>query len=145
MVVDGLATQLTDYSTVLLFVGLVAVFVVGYKLMQAVVDTFLVSVTSGVFFVAMSYLGLAPAISVPRILLFMVLGTALYLLYSSMSVVARVVSAVSSALWSIMTGVAGLVSTVGGWIGGLFNGSENDDGGRAKKQKKIILDESDDE
>lgn len=84
---ETVLTELQAGNNILLFVILIILFVVGYKLLQAVIRIGLISVLSGVFLVVMDFIGLGPKVTVERFILFMVLGTGLFILYSSVATV----------------------------------------------------------
>lgn len=130
-------------TSIALFVGLIVVFVIGYKVLQAVMEVFLIAITSGLFYIAMSYVGIAPGLSVVHVLLFMVLGTALYLLYASLGFVAGVISSVVQGGWWVVVKLGETVRSVISWTADLFN-DDSSDNESSKRQKKIILDESED-
>lgn len=117
-------------SSVLLFLTLVALFIVAYRVLQAVINTAIVTVLSGVFFVVLDFIGLGPAITVNRIMFFMVLGTALFILYSS---IATVITTSSTLL--------GALQRIWGWARTPFDRG-GDDG---EKEKEIVLEELQDD
>ncbi|MFB6213858.1 MAG: hypothetical protein ABEJ07_04835 [Candidatus Nanohaloarchaea archaeon] len=71
----------TDATAVVLFLLLVASFVIAFKVMQMVFETILVSVLSGLFYVGMVYFFGYP-MNLERVLLFAFLGATLYMAYS---------------------------------------------------------------
>lgn len=80
-------TAQVEGSNLFLFIVLVMLFVIGYRVLQAVIKLAMVSVMSGIYFVALNVFGFGPAITIDRILLFMILGTGLFITYSSIATV----------------------------------------------------------
>ncbi len=72
-------------NNILLFVVLILLFIIGYKLLQTVLRLGLIAVMSGLFLVALDVIGIGPGVTVDRFILFMVLGTGLFILYSSIA------------------------------------------------------------
>lgn len=72
-------------SNVLLFILLILLFVIGYKLLQTVIRIGLIAVLSGLFLIALNTVGVGPAVTLDRFILFMVLGTGLFILYSGIA------------------------------------------------------------
>lgn len=116
-------------SNVLLFLALVVLFIVAYKVLQAVINTAIVAVLSGVFLIVLDVVGLGPAVTVNRFMFFMVLGTALFILYST----------VATAITTSAT-MVGALRRVAGWARTPF-----DRGGGDNKEKEIVLEELQDD
>ncbi|MDY6769741.1 MAG: hypothetical protein SVU88_02090 [Candidatus Nanohaloarchaea archaeon] len=117
-------------NNVLLFILLAALFVVAYKVLRAVINTAIVAALSGGFLVALDYIGIGPAVTVNRFMLFMVLGTGLFILYSTLATVLRTTSSLVGALrklWGVMSGP--------------FQREKQ----AAEKEKEIVLEELKDE
>lgn len=136
---------LLEGNNVILFIILIVLFVVAYRLLQAVINTAIVAVLSGVFLVALDFVGIGPGVTVNRFILFMVLGTGLFILFSTMATVARTSSTLYGASKKLIQMViapfrwiSGLFRKIGGLIGG-------DDGGGRRKERNIVLEEVDDE
>lgn len=136
-------------SNIFLFLVLIMLFVVGYKILQAVIRLGMVSILSGVFLVVMNAVGLGPAVTVDRFLLFMVLGTALFIGYSMLFTAIRTAS-----------GVLDLLSTLGHWFLKPFKHhrekslrkelkalkeKQRESSDASTKEKAIVLDEVDDD
>ena len=121
-----LLSNLLQANNILLLIILVAVFVVGYKVMQTVVQLLLISITSGGFMVALSYLGMGPKINLSNIFAFMIIGVSLYLIFSSIQLVSSIIESIWSTVKSIIPSGKGKKKSEG-------------------NQKKIILTESEDE
>lgn len=71
-----------ELTTIALLLGLVAVFYVAYKLMEMVFQTIIISIMSGGFYTAFSFLfleGIPPFID---ILMFALLGSVLYIIFT---------------------------------------------------------------
>lgn len=115
-------------SNILLFIVLIALFVVAYKVLRAVINTAMIAVLSGVFLVALDFVGLGPRVTVNRFMFFMVLGTGLFILYSALATVIRTSSS-----------LAGALKTIGGWLAKPFR--HPDENGSADKEKEIVLEE----
>lgn len=136
---------LLEGNNVILFIILIVLFVVAYRLLQAVINTALVAVLSGVFLVALDFVGIGPGVTVNRFILFMVLGTALFIVFSTMATVART----SSTLYGAAKKLLGMALKPFTWlaaiirkISGLFGGGE--DAGQ-RKERSIVLEEVDDD
>lgn len=71
-----------EVTTLALLVALVAVFFIAYKLMEMVFQTITISVMSGGFYAAFSYLFLGGLPSIMDILLFALLGSVLYIVFT---------------------------------------------------------------
>lgn len=112
-------------SNILLFLALVVLFIVAYKVLQAVINTAIVAVLSGVFLIVLDVVGLGPAVTVNRFMFFMVLGTALFILYST----------VATAIMTSAT-MVGVLRRIAGWARKPF-----DRGGEDNKEKEIVLEE----
>jgi len=156
MVADIAATLLEANNIVLLLI-LFALFIVGYKLMRAVMDLVLIAIFSGLFFFAMGYVGIGPEFTVTRFILFMALGVGAYMAYTTLSTAKQAVEI----LWTILTFLAGLLTDIVGavhdMVGSLIDsgdgetpvstgGSPDDSGSSSSgsKEKMAILQEVDD-
>jgi len=121
-----LLSSLLQANNIVLLIVLVTVFIIGYKVLQTVVQLLLISLTSGGFMVALSYLGMGPKINLSNIFSFMIIGVSLYLIFSSI----QLVSSIMGSIWSTVKSII-------------------PSGNRKKKsegnQKKIILTESEDD
>ncbi|MFT4868823.1 MAG: hypothetical protein ACI83Q_000436 [Colwellia polaris] len=71
-----------EITTLALLVGLVAVFYIAYKLMEMVFQTITISIMSGGFYAAFSYLFLGGLPSLMDILFFALLGSVLYIVFT---------------------------------------------------------------
>lgn len=98
--IEELLTNM-EGSNLLLFIVLILLFIVGYKILQAVISLGMVAVLSGVFFVSLSILGLGPEVTVDRFILFMVLGTGLFIVYSSLATAMKTTGSVVGLLTKI--------------------------------------------
>lgn len=131
MAIQDVVSTLLQSNNIVLFIILIVVFVVAYKILKAVIEIGLIAVTSGVFFAVISYLGIGPEITVSNFLTFMILGVALYITYSSLN-------ALSKLFGKIWGGVKTVVSTI-----------TSDDGGGSGEtsttEKKVILKEAKDD
>jgi len=85
-------------NNVLLFIILILLFVIGYKLLQTVVRLGLIAILSGVFLVVLDMVGVGPAVTIQRFILFMVLGTGLFIFYSSLATALTIFDKLSSIL-----------------------------------------------
>lgn len=158
MVADIAATLLEANNLVLLVI-LFALFIVGYKLMRAVMDLFLIAIFSGLFLFAMAYVGIGPEFTVTRFILFMAIGVGSYMAYTTLSTAKKGVEI----LWKILTFLAGLLKDIAGtvrdMVGSLIDraggdgastpstsgGGGTDDGSSGSKEKMAILQEVDDD
>ncbi len=125
MALEDVIISQVQGSNIVLFIILVVLFVVAYKVLRAVINTGIVAVLSGVFLVVLDLVGLGPAVTVNRFLFFMVLGTGLFILYSTIATVIRT-----------STTLMGALRRMGGW---LHRGGDGDDDGG--KEREIVLDE----
>lgn len=71
-----------ELTTLALLVALVAVFFVAYKLMEMVFQTIIISVMSGGFYAAFSYLFLGGLPAIMDVLMFALLGSVLYIVFT---------------------------------------------------------------
>jgi hypothetical protein len=71
-----------EVTTLALLVGLVAVFYIAYKLMEMVFQTITMSILSGAFYTAFSYLFLGGIPGFVDILMFSLLGSVLYIVFT---------------------------------------------------------------
>ncbi|MFB6295187.1 MAG: hypothetical protein ABEI97_05480, partial [Candidatus Nanohaloarchaea archaeon] len=107
--IQGFLISQIQGNNIVLFLLLIVMFVVAYRVLRAVINTAIVAALSGVFLIALDIVGLGPRATLNRFLFFMVLGTALFLLYSGVATLIRTSS-----------GVIGALKTVGGWIADRF-------------------------
>lgn len=136
MVLDVLITDIATLQNLALIAVLIALFVVGYKLMQTLIQTGLIAILSGVFLVALNMIGLGPEVTISRFLTFMVLGIALYMLYSSLQFLHTALSFV----WNILKKIFSLIRMP-------FKGDGSSGSSRTQKrnkEKEVILKEMDD-
>lgn len=136
MVLDMIVSELASLQNLALIAVLIALFLVGYKLMQTLIQTGLIAILSGVFLVALNIVGLGPEITISRFLTFMVLGIALYMLYSSISMLNSVLSFV----WGFIKKIFNLLRTPFKNSGSSTSTSSS----RNSKEKEVILKEVDD-
>lgn len=118
-------------NNILLFILLVVLFIVAYRVLRAVVNTAIVAILSGSFLVVLDYLGIGPAVTVNRFMLFMVMGTALFIVYSAAATVIRTTS-----------GVLGLTRRMAGWVTVPVRKRKKK---KPAKEKEIVLEELKDE
>ncbi len=71
-----------EATTLALLVGLVAVFYIAYKLMEMVFQTITMSILSGAFYTAFSFLFLGGIPGLVDILMFSLLGSVLYIVFT---------------------------------------------------------------
>ena len=71
-----------EVSTVILLVLLITAFIIAFKVMKMVFQTIMVSVISGVFYIALSFLLFDTTPTLNNILLFAFLGSTFYMVYS---------------------------------------------------------------
>lgn len=136
-VVEQVITVLQSNS-LLLLAALIVLFVVAYRVLQAVINTALVAVLSGLFVVALDLAGMGPGTSVNNIMLFAVLGTAFFILYSALATLIRTSSVLAGLLGNILGTVVKPVKY-------LFNWLRSDDDESRSKEKEIVLEELRDE
>jgi predicted membrane protein len=72
----------SEVSTVVLLILLIAAFVIAFKVMKMVFQTILVSVLSGVFYVAITILFYDSMPTINNTLMFAFLGSTFYMIYS---------------------------------------------------------------
>lgn len=130
MAIHELLVSQVQGNNLLLFLLLILLFVVAYKVLRAVINTAIVAVLSGGFLVALDYVGLGPTVTVNRFMVFMVLGTGLFIVYSTVATLVRTTS-----------GLVGLFRKLFGWVSVPFKKEEE----KAKKEKEIVLEELKDE
>lgn len=116
-------------SGFLLFILLVLVLVLAFKILKLFFETLLVAILSGVFYVVLAQTGAPLDVNAANVLLFSFLGSILFLVYS-------MIRPVVSMVWKALAGVFGLVQGVGRKI----KLSEAKKGGE-KKKRDIILKE----
>ncbi|MDY6769304.1 MAG: hypothetical protein SVW02_04320 [Candidatus Nanohaloarchaea archaeon] len=117
-------------NNILLFLILIVLFVLAYKVLRAVINTAIVAALSGGFLVALDYVGIGPTVTVNRFMMFMVLGTGLFILYSAIATVIRTTS-----------GLVGALRKIFGWMVGPLKREEE----KVEKEKEIVLQELKDE
>lgn len=134
---------LLEGNNILLFILLIGLFVVAYRVLQAVINTAIVAVLSGVFLVALDFVGIGPGVTINRFILFMVLGTALFIAFSTMATVAKTSTTVYGGLKQLIGIIIApfrwgftLVKKLGGLVGGGDEGK--------KKERSIVLEEVED-
>lgn len=130
-------------SDILLFIVLILLFVVGYKILQAVIQLGVIAILSGVFLVALRFVGIGPAVTVDNIILFMVLGTGLFILYTTLFTAMKA----TDTLFGMLTHIGRqLLSPIGDAIRNHRSTTSSKTGKQVKeKEKSIILDEVDEE
>ncbi|MDY6766056.1 MAG: hypothetical protein SVW77_01705 [Candidatus Nanohaloarchaea archaeon] len=128
--VQGFLISQVQGNNVVLFLLLVALFVVAYRVLRAVINTAIVAVLSGGFVVALDYIGIGPRVTLNRFMLFMVLGTALFIAYSALFTLLRTTSS-----------LVGACRRIWRWITAPFGSDDGDE----SKEKEIVLDELQDE
>lgn len=129
MALEEILVTVLETNNVILFLALIVLFVVAYRVLQAVINTAIVAVLSGLFLVALSYIGVGPGLTFNNVMLFAVLGTGFFILYSALATLLRTSSS-----------LVGALKTIGGWI---FpsGGEESED----SKEKRIVLQKVDDD
>lgn len=154
MVADLIPTLLEANNLILLII-LVLLFITGYKLMKAVMDLFLIAIFSGLFLVALGYVGIGPELTVTQFILFMALGVACYMVYTTLATAKSAVEL----LWNIISWLGDLVGDIlgalrdmtGSVVDGLQSVGGDDSGGSTSttssgsKEKMAILEEVDDD
>ncbi|MCJ7450612.1 MAG: hypothetical protein MUP58_02625 [Candidatus Nanohaloarchaeota archaeon QJJ-9] len=88
--VQGMLETFLQSNNLVLFIVLILLFVVAYKLLKAIIEVGIISVLSGLFLVALKQAGMGPAVTINRFFTFMVLGAALYMVFSSASLFIRI-------------------------------------------------------
>lgn len=151
-------------NNVLLFVILILLFVVGYKLLQTVVRLGLIAILSGVYLVVLNMFGIGPDVTVQRFILFMVLGTGLFIFYSTLATAVSLFDRIYGILsrmirWAFrpkrrrrkrkrhwLAGIRKQVSKLGGSIGKDEPDRIDLDTDKSdSKEKAIVLDELEDD
>lgn len=125
-----LFSDLLQANNIFLLILLIIVFIVGYKVLQTVVQLLIISATSGAFLAAISYIGMGPEINVSNIFAFMIIGVSLYVVFTSI----QFVSSLLESVWKLIKKV-------------LPSGSkkEKSSGSNSGNQKKVILTEVEDD
>ncbi len=132
--------SLFEGHTVLLLIALIALFVVAYRVLKAVINTAIVAVLSGVYLVALNIVGVGPPVNFDNVMLFMVLGTAFFVLYSALEL-----------LIATSTSLIDALGTLSHWLAAPFRmlGGDGDDTARTRdtgsSEKEIVLEEVRDE
>lgn len=127
--IQGFVISQIQGNNVILFLLLIVMFVVAYRVLRAVINTAIVAVLSGALLVALDYIGLGPTVTVNRFMMFMVLGTALFIGYSLLFTIIRTTSS-----------LVGALEKLGSLIAGPLRSDEKSDKTRSK-EKEIVLDE----
>lgn len=120
------ALSVLEGNHIILLLALVVLFVIAYRILQAVIHTAMVAVLSGFLLIGLEFLGLGPDVTVTNFIFFMVLGTALFLFYSGVAIVISASESVFDFFSIIYSGLSGLFDR---------------DGGTERKEKEIILEE----
>lgn len=141
MAVGDVINVLMQGNNLVLFIVLILLFVVSYKLMQAVMQTFIMVAMSGAFFVALSYVGLGPGFTVTRLVFFMVAGLALYIGFSTVSTLTKLATLMYRTLKRILDllipdNIIGKLKALFGGIAGVL--------GRIRSLVQGLLDRGDD-
>lgn len=174
MAVGDVINVLMQGNNLALFIVLILLFVVSYKLMQAVMQTFIMVAMSGAFFLVLSYLGLGPEFSIGRMVFFMIAGLALYLGFSTVGTLTTIATYLYRGLRAVLGGIHSLLDLlipdnilgklrrIGSGIGGLTDrfGDDTDHptgtrpkqgpgggegGDSGSSEKMVILEEMDDD
>lgn len=77
-----LISSILELNTVFILLGLVVLFVVAFKVLEMLMQTVLVTILSGAFYVALTYLIEAVTFSLDTMLFFALIGGTLYTAYS---------------------------------------------------------------
>lgn len=112
--VPQVTNNLAGPQNIILFILIIAVFIIAYKVLKLILETGLMSFLSIIYLFVLRYFGLGPAITISNIILFAFLGGFLYLLYyfiaSSIALIliplkliGKAVSAIGSALGNLVT------------------------------------------
>lgn len=88
MAVEEIVSGFLQGNSILVFIALIILFVVAYKVLKLIIQTFIVVVLSGLFYVALNYIGLGVPLSIGNLILFMFLGGLLFVVYSMIALVA---------------------------------------------------------
>ncbi|MDY6773764.1 MAG: hypothetical protein SVS85_01065 [Candidatus Nanohaloarchaea archaeon] len=123
MALQEAVVSLVQGNNLLLFILLIALFIVAYRVLKIVINTAIVAVLSGAFLVLLDFVGLGPEATINRFMMFMVLGTGLFILFSAVQTLVRTTS-----------GVIGAIKKMFSWLSGSSNGKE-------QKEKEIVLEE----
>jgi len=144
-------SSLFQENNLVLFIILVLLFVVAYKILEAVIHAGIVAVLSGVFLIALDYVGIGPAVSISRFILFMVLGVALYLFYSSIETVLSIATTGFDAVKTTVKTSSSIGATIVDLLGNIYgrlkdlasSGDQKTDDNST--EKSIILEEVDED
>lgn len=128
---------------VLLVAALIVVMVVAYKVLEMVFDVAIVAVISGVFYTVLTYIFATP-FSFNDLLLFTVLGAALYLAYTTLytafkagTALAKIPIKVISAIWG---GLKKIIEKLrSGNDQDSSSENDNSDSSDGKSRKEVIL------
>ncbi len=143
-------------NNVLLFVILILLFVIGYKVLQTVMRLGLIAVMSGVFLVVLNMIGIGPDVTIQRFILFMVLGTGLFIFYSTLATAVSILDIGYSVLsrtvkWAFSSGSTKRNrGRERGWLKRLTErakkgGNSDPASNTGSKEKTIVLDEVDED
>lgn len=80
--IQELLTSISQLNTIVLLLGLVVLFVVAFKLLEMVTQTFLVTALSGLFYFVFTYFVSFESFSLNSMLFFAFTGGTLYTAYS---------------------------------------------------------------
>ncbi len=141
----------TEVTTLALLVGLVAVFYIAYKLMEMVFQTITISILSGAFYTAFSFLFLGGIPGFVDILMFSLLGSVLYIVFtlleSAYTVSKHLVKIPVAIIDAVLYPIKKLYSALKAEMKKDRNNSEDEDGSDdpAPKQSGDDSDSDDDE
>ncbi len=144
------------YTTVILLVFLIVVFVAAFKLMQMVMETVLVTAFSGGFYLALVYL-FGFTFSVNDMLFYAFLGSTLYMGYSLLASAYGIASKVIGIPYSFLKLLSVPFRKVYGEVkeryklkklretGGASNSNGSEGNGSGSKTKEVVLDKVNEE
>ncbi|MCJ7479265.1 MAG: hypothetical protein MUP63_03765 [Candidatus Nanohaloarchaeota archaeon QJJ-7] len=129
MAIEEALISLVQGNNLLMFILLIALFLVAYRVLKAVINTAIVAVLSGAFLVVLDFLRIGPEATLSRFMMFMVMGSALFILFSAFKTLVRTTNSVLEAFKKIFSKI--------------FKPLRH--GEKEEKEKEIILEELKDE
>lgn len=88
MALPEVLNQIMQLNSIFLIIAIIILFVIAYKVLKLIIQTAIVVVLSGLFYAALSYIGLELSMNIPTIMLFMFLGGLLFITYSFIGMLA---------------------------------------------------------
>jgi len=127
--VPKVTNNLAGPENIILFILIIAVFIIAYKVLKLILETGLMSFLSIVYLFVLRYLGIGPEITISNIILFAFLGGFLYLLYYFIASSIALIMFPLKLIWKA-------ISSVGASIGDQMSDKRQRDYEKKKSKKK---------